>query len=148
MVDVVRNLNLPTLAPLPERYWWVVTRCWKKYGFTIPKNFATDLDSIPRIPGIYAVIKGRSVWAALLHDYLYATGEVSRERADRYFYTAMKEEGVPSVAAWLMYRSVRLMGWRYYKKQKKRAEEFLGNAITRRTVDHKGHAPCFDRSYK
>lgn len=148
MVDAVRNLNLPTLAPLPRRYWWVVVSDWKKHGFTVPKNFATDLDSVPRIPGLYAMIKGRSVWAALLHDYLYATGEVSRECADLHFYNAMKEEGVPRYIAWLMHRSVRMVGWRYYKKQRKRSQDFLGKAVVRRMVDATGHAPCFDRSYK
>lgn len=148
MVDVVSRLNIPSLAPLPKRYWWVVTRTWEKYGFTIPKNFVTDLDSVPRVPGIYAMIKGRSVWSALLHDYLYATGEVSRKKADQVFYKAMKEEGTPAVVAWMMYRSVRLMGWKYYMKQQKRAEDFMGKAVSRRMVDTQGFAPCFNRSLK
>lgn len=121
--DFLDDYNLPVLCPLPKRHWWVVTQNWSKYGHTIPAGFTTDLDSVPRIPALYTAIKGRSVWAALLHDYLYASQCVKRKEADQLFRKAMIEEGVPNWIAYSMYLSVRAFGGLYYKKIKTKASD-------------------------
>lgn len=112
----IDNLNVPTLAPLPKRGWWVNVEDWNKYGHTVPSGFTTDLDSVPKVPYLYAAIKGHSVWAALLHDYLYASRKVTRKEADVFFRRGLLEEGVPGWIASAMYYAVRGFGWMYYKK--------------------------------
>ena len=37
---------------------------------TVPADFETDLDSVPRIPVAYTVLKGRATRSAVLHDWL------------------------------------------------------------------------------
>lgn len=75
----------------------------------IPEGFMTDLDSVPRIPVIYAVFKGRATKSAVLHDYLVRNPNVVPKRdADTIFFYAMKEEGVRLWLRILMYLAVRL----------------------------------------
>jgi hypothetical protein len=65
----------------------------------VPTGFVTDLDSIPRIPIIYAALKGRAVKSAIIHDYLYRE-QRGKRFADALFLQAMKDEGIAA-------------GWRY-----------------------------------
>lgn len=89
----------------------------------VPPGFLTDLDSVPRLPFVYWVGKSRTVKAAVVHDWLYATAalqpgdrrRVSRAQADRIFWCAMRDEGVPGWQRGLIYAAVRLaggIGWR------------------------------------
>lgn len=110
----------PILIPLGERDIWQVHESWTWKGYTIPKGFITDLDSIPYIPYIHTVLKGRARVAALLHDYLYHTGEVSRKVADKAFKELMEEEGVHSVYKHLIYRTIRLTGWVRWNELRRR----------------------------
>lgn len=91
----------------------------------IPVGFTSDLDSVPRIPYVYATVKGRAVKAALVHDKLYACGHIdgvriTRSLADSVFLDAMKDEGVSFRHRWAIYLGVRaggLLAWRRHRKQ-------------------------------
>ena len=52
--------------------------------FTVPKGFVSDGASIPKMFwGLIApCIDGRTIRAAIIHDWLYSTGILSRKQAD------------------------------------------------------------------
>jgi Protein of unknown function (DUF1353) len=57
---------------------------------------------------------------ALLHDWLYQTGIVSRLDADRLLRASMKSNQTPH--RWLVFSGVRIFGWACYKKSDIRIE--------------------------
>ena len=81
--------------------------------YTVPAGFSTDLDSVPRIPLVYAYLKGRATKAAVIHDWLYHNKH-PRKAADKVFLAAMKDEGIGMVRRNAIYRGVRLFGWLAY----------------------------------
>lgn len=77
----------------------------------VPAGFETDFASVPRWPVVFTLLGERIYAAAVLHDWLYRTGQVSRREADALFYRAMRAEGIArpyALAAWL---GARLVGW-------------------------------------
>lgn len=82
----------------------------------VPAGFVTDLDSVPRIPGIYAMFKGHTVNAAVIHDWLYERGK-GKVVADRTFLVAMEHEGLPIWRRWPIYLAVAIFGWFIYKEK-------------------------------
>lgn len=79
-----------------------------EWRVTVPAEFRTDLDSVPRIPFVYAIFKGRATKSAVLHDYLVRNPDLfPKDEADLIFYFAMKEEGLPWWLRTLMYVAVR-----------------------------------------
>jgi hypothetical protein len=85
----------------------------KKY--VIPKGRRTDLDSIPRLPFMFWIAKGRARIAAGVHDDLYFRQE-GKDYADAAFYAAMLTEGVKQPYRAMIYRSVRMFGHSAYDK--------------------------------
>ena len=81
----------------------------------VPKGFITDLASIPRAARILIDRNGPSRPAATLHDYLYATGAVSRAEADSLFLEALEAASVSWVTRRLMHSAVRVAGWMFYR---------------------------------
>ena len=81
----------------------------------VPKGFITDLASIPRAARILIDRNGPSRPAATLHDYLYATGAVSRAEADLLFLEALEAASVSWVTRHLMHSAVRVAGWMFYR---------------------------------
>jgi hypothetical protein len=82
----------------------------------VPAGFQTDLDSVPRIPLAYWLVKGRAIKSAVLHDFLYRQ-QVGREYADSVMLAAMEEEGVGWIARRLIWAGVRAGGsWAYEAK--------------------------------
>lgn len=76
-------------------------------SFTVPAGFRTDFASVPR-PFWWLVPRyGRFTKAAVLHDYLWQEGALSRCDADGIFRRAMHELGVPFLRRWLMWTAVR-----------------------------------------
>lgn len=93
----------------------------------VPANFRTDLDSVPRLPLAHLLLKGRTVTAAVVHDYAYEAGQlggkkITRAQADDLFRRLMKDEGVWWWRRALIYRGVRLGGWRPWGKYRKATE--------------------------
>ncbi len=87
--------------------------------FEVPVGFVTDMASVPRAfwtlwppVGVYSL-------AAVLHDYLYATGIVSRKDADGIFRRAMRVSGTGRFTRWPLYWGVRLGGWFAWRKHRK-----------------------------
>lgn len=80
--------------------------------YVIPKNFKTDLASIPRIfwsfiPPQYSAF----VAPAILHDYLYhCLNYGDRKLADELFYSALVSQGVSKFTAMTFYIAVRVFG--------------------------------------
>ena len=107
--------------PLPLEVKFLDGRMWdllkpfkyisEKLGvFTVPIPFRFDFASIPKI--FWSIIgdpTGRYGPAALLHDYLCASGIVPRHIADLVFLHAMKDCGVNWFKRWVMYRAVRCL---------------------------------------
>lgn len=87
-------------------------------SYVIPKNFETDLASIPRIlwPFLAPQYSG-FVAPAILHDYLYSSNMgVSRKFADEVLYSALIMEGVSPFTATKFYLAVRLFGSSHFNR--------------------------------
>lgn len=80
--------------------------------FTIPRNFKTDLASIPRfLWPIFAPQYSGFVAPAILHDYLYCAHiPVDRKFADEVLYSALIASNVTAFTAYKFYMGVRLFG--------------------------------------
>lgn len=100
----------PLLRPLNKPDWWILEEEYEVDGITVPAGFYTDLDSVYRLPFIYVIFKGHTRVAALVHDWLYTTTELSRKAADKKFYELLLREGVTKWRAKGMYFAVRIMG--------------------------------------
>jgi hypothetical protein len=102
----------------------------------VPKGFVTDLASIPRWGWIILPPDGPWVKAAIIHDYLYATGGTgiwkghertidrptpySRKESDEILREAMENRGVGPIRRTIIYLAVRIggsFGWRNPKPQ-------------------------------
>lgn len=86
----------------------------KKY--TVPKDFETDLASIPRILWpIFAPQYSGFVAPAILHDYLYrCNNHITRQYADEVLYSALITENVTPFTASKFYLGVRLFGGSHF----------------------------------
>jgi len=119
----------PMLVPLRGptnaqgvRLWWLMEDYEYVYEatcelVTVPKNFVTDLASIPAIararhnPADFAE-------AALVHDWLYAVGpENTRPKIDQVFLALMLETNIEEGKAREVYRAVRIGGNDGYGKK-------------------------------
>lgn len=87
--------------------------------YVIPKNFETDLASIPKlIWPVMAPAHSSLIRAAIIHDWFYRkTCEFTRLKTDLIFYHMLKNDGVSTLKASIMYYVVRLFGWNYYNKE-------------------------------
>lgn len=86
-------------------------------AYWVPMGFCTDFASIPGLLQslVGSPTGGKYRRAAVLHDYLYETGMVSREIADGLFHEAMLASGVGTFRAWQLWAGVRAGGGRYYR---------------------------------
>ena len=89
----------------------------------MPAGFETDFASVPRLFWRVVPPWGRYSPAAVVHDYLYHTGKVSRIAADRVFLELMAALGVPLWKRQVMYWAVRLGGWLAWDTSRKRETE-------------------------
>lgn len=107
------------------------------FSITVPKNFETDLASIPGAARIFFKAFGKYTNAAVIHDFLYselnATG-INRVLADKIFLHIMREDGVSKASSWLMYKAVRSFGEIAWKK-KISNEGYKDKAIIDNTIE-------------
>lgn len=96
------------LWQLTEDFYFI--SAYYRMTIKVPKGFVTDLASIPKIPLVYEYLGGIIQREAVIHDYLYSTGEVTREMADMVLLEAMEVTGVPLSKRSLIYNGVRLGG--------------------------------------
>lgn len=86
--------------------------------FTIPKNFVTDLASIPRIAWpVISPFHSSLIAPAIVHDWFYRkTCDFNRKQADLILYYMLKNQGVSTFRASVIYYSTRLFGAKYYNE--------------------------------
>lgn len=82
----------------------------------VPKDFVTDMASVPKLPLTWLIAGGTANEAAVIHDWLYTTHAVgakpvSRRQADAVFREAIPASEDPNAPAGLMWLAVRLGGW-------------------------------------
>jgi hypothetical protein len=129
-----RLIRLPTgdIYQIPARFrghfvlvfdWLVPVRVrHAPHRLVIPRLSTTDFASIPRI--LHSLISplNNTIYAAILHDYLYRDPQDSyaaaldRATVDRMFYWGMRARGVWRLTAGLMYLGVRLGGKSSYRR--------------------------------
>lgn len=85
-----------------------------KTTIIVPRGFVTDLASVPRIPIVYTLVGGVADKAAVVHDYLYSSGMVSRKMADAVLREASAVTGVSGWRRWIMWAGVRIGGGSRY----------------------------------
>jgi len=81
--------------------------------FDVPVGFDTDLASVP-IGARNLISRLDGIEAAVLHDWLYRTGNVKRKKADEIFFVLL-EGAVPTWKRYAMYWAVRVGGKGSYK---------------------------------
>jgi hypothetical protein len=79
--------------------------------FIVPEGFVTDFASVPRIPLAFLLTGDSAHEAAVIHDFIYSRGIVSRSQADAVFREAAQVTGESGWRSWLMWAGVRLGGW-------------------------------------
>lgn len=86
--------------------------------YVIPKNFKTDLASVPKIFWtIFPPQYTNYVAPAILHDYLYSkSGLISRKFADDVLYSALLAKEVSTLTALKFYCAVRLFGAAHFNE--------------------------------
>ena len=116
-------LTLPTLKPLRDGAKWQLTENFLYHSdlysidLIIPKNFVTDLASIPLpVWRLMPPATGKYRIPAIVHDYLYNTEFMPREAIDNIFLEAMKDSNVSYWKRYTIYWSVRAFGGFTYNK--------------------------------
>lgn len=90
--------------------------------FTVAAGFVFDFASIPRLVTWLVPKLGKYNKAAAVHDWLYVTQPVTRKDADGIFLRIMREESVAWWRRHLMHFAVRIGGWLYWNRNRKRLE--------------------------
>jgi hypothetical protein len=85
-------------------------------AIVVPDGFPTDLASVPRILRNLKGFdqNGPSFPAAILHDFLYATGMGGKAYADQTFHRALIATGMSRPLAWMYFKGVDLFGFGPY----------------------------------
>jgi hypothetical protein len=104
----------------------------------VPKGFVTDLASVPQVFWSILPKTGRYAYAAIVHDYLYWTQNVSRDEADSILEIAMKDSRVDMSTLKTITTAVTIFGqsaWDANKKLKAAGEKrvlkiFPNDALT------------------
>lgn len=93
----------------------------------VPAGFVTDYASIPLSVRHYFEVGGEAYqYPAVVHDWLYWSQTLSREKADLIFDHAMKDCGVGDVKRATIWSAVRVGGDNAWEKnQKKKAEGWV-----------------------
>ena len=87
-------------------------------SYVVPKGFVSDGCSVPQMFwGLIApCIDGRTIRAAIIHDWLYSTAILSRKQADEIFLQLMIEDDFSTWKAYTCYYAVRIFGSSHYGK--------------------------------
>ena len=88
-------------------------------SYIVPKGFISDGASIPKMfwSLIAPCIDGRTIRAAVIHDYLYHTGILSRADADKVFLNYLLQDDFPLIKSYICYGAVRVFGSSHYLKK-------------------------------
>lgn len=105
--------------------WW---RVLSRFGYQ-PKNgetiwvlpgFDTDLTSVPRLFWVLFPRDGAYRKAAVIHDWLYDSQEMSRYDADIMFCEIMEYQRINRTTRYTMFLMLRSFGWLAWNRHKKR----------------------------
>lgn len=105
---------------------WVFETTYHHYyigpvaSVVVPKRRKTDFASIPRLLWWLFPPVGPYLRAALIHDELYRENHGSRAVADAVFLEVMGIDKVPFYQRWPLYLGVRLGGWWFWNRNKRR----------------------------
>lgn len=86
----------------------------------VPVGFISDGASVPRWLWSFLPRDGDYFLAAVLHDWLYHSGAVSRRDADRLFLRVMLELDVSFGQWFVCWVGVRIGGWAAWRKHRSR----------------------------
>jgi len=76
--------------------------------FIVPAGATTDFASVPAVCTWLVPVLGLWTLAAIVHDHLYSTQQVTAIEADGILRRICREQGVPTVTRWLIWTAVRL----------------------------------------
>jgi hypothetical protein len=109
----------PLFLEYGDGFKWKLTKAFTYRDdtgwFVVPEGFETDFASVPRFFWRLFPPTGKYGKAAVVHDFLYRTGKLTRRECDAVFYNAMKSLGVRFFTRWSMWGAVRLFGWAAYE---------------------------------
>lgn len=107
-------MTMPTLPVLRARNdgrWELAERYYE-----VPAGFCTDGASIPRF--LWRVcghpMETPRIAAAVVHDWHYSQGDISRAEADSLFRELLVAAGECRFRAWIYWMAVRIFGARHY----------------------------------
>lgn len=86
---------------------------------TVPEGFVTDLASIPAFAQNMISKVGPWDRPAVIHDWLYTTGQRPRAIADKVLLEAMAVTGTGWIRRRLIYAAVRVAGWKAWSDHRK-----------------------------
>lgn len=116
---------LSELVLLRERDSWIIREPLVYHSahlgrdVVVPVGFETDFASIPRFFHRLLPKNGEYDAAAVVHDFLYSTGEVAKADADIVFYEAMTVMEVPAWKRQSMYWAVKCFGFMAWNAHRK-----------------------------
>ena len=88
-------------------------------GIVVPKGFLTNGASVPKyIRGIISPT-GNLFRAAVVHDYLYATHQLSRRKSDRVFKKIVYDDTQNRLLAYTSYLGIRAVGSSFWNADTK-----------------------------
>ena len=151
MVKKITKQNV-VLKLIGDRLYELQTDLEYLNGLIVPKGFKTNLASVPVIFEKILPHDGPYSTAAILHDFLYSNENcygINKDTADAIFYQMMILSGVERGIAKLLYRSVKLFGQPFYKKNKKNGSiPYQKKALIDVTKEHKEYQESMKKLLK
>lgn len=84
--------------------------------WTIPKGFVTNYGSVPQILQSFIPASGKATYAYVLHDWLYETGILSKDEADKLLRDLVIELGLSKIKAYSIYYGLKIGGFKAWNK--------------------------------
>ncbi|MFJ2365928.1 DUF1353 domain-containing protein [Pseudomonas sp. NPDC087697] len=109
--ELVRQLQFRHYAPTPAQPAGYQPRASQL--IVVPIGYLSDLASVPRLARwLIDREEPEARRPSVIHDFIYThlTHRFTKVEADRIFYDALREEGMNTALAWLMWKAVRLGG--------------------------------------
>ena len=110
----------PALVPFADMDYWYLSNdmTWtlpkSARTILIPRGFVTDFASVPQTFWAWMPPTGRYGLPAIVHDWLYWDQRLARSEADDIFGDALNDLAVSSWRRFVLYRSVRWFGGKYW----------------------------------
>lgn len=121
-------LSQPKLSINPKKQEYYLLRDFNikilNEEIVVPQFYSFDGASIPAVAWTitYTPFHPHVMVCALVHDFLYANHQVTKDVADKIFHQLLLDNGVGSKTAYLMYIAVKFGGGSAYKNNEKDIE--------------------------